>query len=267
MARRIGEALVRLGAPGRQLLLLDYPVEPLPRRQLPGLRRLLDAEVGTFRHTLLDVAAGVSSLDDRGLPWANPFLPPFDAVTLYGLIASRRPRVYLEIGSGNSTVFARHAIASRSPGTKLVSVDPSPRADVDALCDRLVRARLETTDLDLFSELEEGDLVFFDGSHSAFPNSDVTVFMLEVLPNLAPGVVVGIHDIYIPDDYPPDAAARMWNEQYLVATYLLAAGVEGVRIPNFYLTHYTRLAQELFAETWARLGLVEYHGSAFWLEA
>ncbi len=63
--------------------------------------------------------------------------------------------------------------------------------------------------------------MFVDGSHRVFTGSDATVFVLDLLPALAPGVLVGVHDVYLPDDYPPEVANRHYSEQYLLAALLL----------------------------------------------
>ena len=76
----------------------------------------------------------------------------------------------------------------------------------------------------MFDELTAGDVVFMDGSHRVFENSDATVFFLDVLPSLPSGVLVGIHDILLPDDYLPMWTGYHWSEQYLMAAHLLAEG-------------------------------------------
>ena len=76
--------------------------------------------------------------------------------------------------------------------------------------------------------LSAGDMVFIDNSHRAFQNSDVTVFFTEVLPALPAGVAYGIHDIFLPDDYPAGWSDRFYNEQYLLAA---AAQVPRLRQP------------------------------------
>jgi hypothetical protein len=70
-------------------------------------------------------------------------------------------------------------------------------------------------------KIRSGDILFFDGSHRTFTNSDVTVFFLETLPRLPPGVIVHIHDIFLPADYPPEWNKRMFSEQYILAAMLL----------------------------------------------
>jgi hypothetical protein len=95
-------------------------------------------------------------------------------------------------------MFARYAIRSGNLKTTISSIDPNPRADINKLCDHVFRANMEQFDPKLFQELEAGDILFFDGSHRIFSNTDVTVFFLEVLPRLKPGVLVHIHDIFLP---------------------------------------------------------------------
>jgi hypothetical protein len=152
----------------------------------------------------------------------NPFFSALDAISLYGLLGSREPALYFEVGSGNSTKFARRAVSDLHLKTKIISLDPSPRAEIDTLCDRVIRQPLEDVDIALFDELQAGDILFVDNSHRVFQNSDVTVFFLEVLPRLKPGVIVHIHDIFLPFDYPRAWVNRHYSEQYLLATYLLA---------------------------------------------
>ena len=64
--------------------------------------------------------------------WENGWFPALDAVTLYGLVATRNPRWYVEVGSGNSTRFVRRAIRDHGLRTRILSIDPGPRAEIDA---------------------------------------------------------------------------------------------------------------------------------------
>jgi len=86
-----------------------------------------------------------------------------------------------------------------------------------------VREGLETCDIALFDRLQPGDIVFLDGSHRVFMNSDVTVFMIDVLPRLKPGVLVHVHDIALPWDYPDMFVDWYWSETYILAAYLIGA--------------------------------------------
>lgn len=153
--------------------------------------------------------------------WIGGAICAFDALALYAMVQKHRPRRYMEIGSGMTTCFARQAVSDAGQTTRIVSIDPEPRGEIDGICEEVIRAGLETCDLAVFDELEAGDIVFFDGSHRAFMNSDVTVFFIDVLPRLKPGVIVHVHDICLPYDYPEVYRKWYWNEQYLLAVYMM----------------------------------------------
>jgi hypothetical protein len=172
----------------------------------------------------LDIAMDETDAGPGEPFWNQPWFPVTDGLALMTMLATERPQTYLEIGSGNSTNFARRSIDRASPGTRLCSIDPAPRADIDAVCDEIHRAPLEAIDPAFFDRLGVGDVLFFDGSHRSFMNSDTTVFFMEVLPRLAEGVIVGMHDIFWPLDYPPQWTDRWYNEQYLLGAYMLGRG-------------------------------------------
>lgn len=162
--------------------------------------------------------------DVRSPSWNVPYVPTGDGMLIVNAIDARRPATFMEIGSGTTTKFARWAIDRFSPGARIVSIDPQPRAEIDQVCDEIIRAPLEETDLSVFDSIRPGDVLFMDGSHLCFQNSDVTVFFLEVLPALPEGVTVGIHDIFWPLDYPPTFLNRHYNEQYMLGAYMLGRG-------------------------------------------
>ena len=97
---------------------------------------------------------------------------------------------------------------------------------MDAVCDTVIRQPLETLDTaGIIENLQAGDILFVDGSHRCFTNSDVTVVFLEILPRLQPGVLVHFHDILLPYDYPPAWSRRYYSEQYLLACWLLGSTI------------------------------------------
>jgi hypothetical protein len=173
----------------------------------------------------------------------------------------------MEIGSGQSTKFAARGRRDGQLETQIMSIDPEPRAAVDELCDRVLRVPLEAADTSVFRELSDGDVLFFDGSHRIFMNSDATVFFLEVLPQLPKGVLVGVHDVFLPYDYPHEFATRYYSEQYLLAAHLLARNpaLEPV-LPTYYATRHPEL-RSVTDGVWSdpRLGGIEASGHAFWL--
>jgi hypothetical protein len=164
--------------------------------------------------------------------WINRFLSPLDAISLYGFLATRNPRYYIEVGSGNTTLIAAQAIRDNNLRTKIISIDPQPRAGIDKLCHKIYRVPLENMDCNFFTTLTSEDILIVDNSHRCFPNSDVTVFFTEILPKLPPGLLYTLQDIVLPKDYPEDWTVkekRWYNEQYLLCAYLLG-GADGDKI-------------------------------------
>ena len=272
-------------------VMLEYAIHPEPRYgegkpAHPELAALLakndDAYAATltmlsqFSGNLMNIPENANA-DSPGEPyWANTYFSALDAITLYGLLGSRKPARYFEVGSGNSTKFARRAVRDSGLNTKIISLDPYPRAEIDALCDRVIRQPLEDVETALFNELEAGDVLFIDNSHRAFQNSDVTVFFLEILPRLKPGVIVHIHDIFLPYDYPRLWANRHYSEQYLLAAYLLGgySKVE-VLLPLAYIGQHPILSA-MVNNTWQNHVIQRafssyrqitsgYIGTSFWL--
>lgn len=218
------------------------PLEYLPSRDLsprwgysrptePTLTNWFASNAANYRAILEEMRENArwladipAEFDEANLPspaWGGVPYAPFDGLALYTMVRKFQPRTYLEIGSGITTAFAHRAANDAGLRTRIVSVDPEPRAAIDAICDEVVRQGLETCDLGMFEALEAGDILFIDGSHRAFMNSDVTVFMIDILPRLRPGVVVHVHDILLPWDYPHSFRHWYWNEQYMLAVYMM----------------------------------------------
>ena len=123
--------------------------------------------------------------------------------------------------------------ANRAEGSegRLTAIEPYPHAFVrDAIAARpelaeMLDEQVQGLPLDLFSSLGEGDVLFIDSSHVLRIGSDVQYEFLEILPRLRPGVLVHVHDIFLPGEYPRDwvfgPEHRFWNEQYLLQAYLI----------------------------------------------
>jgi predicted O-methyltransferase YrrM len=154
----------------------------------------------------------------------NIWFGPIDGGLLYGVIRSFRPRHIIEIGSGFSTHLMRRAIVDSNLSTRITSIDPDPRTDINRVADTILKMRVEDLDFhDIVSQLEAGDILFIDSSHTIISGGDVPFLFLEVAPRLRPGVLIHVHDIFIPYDYPEEwvcALRRGWNEQYLVHAFL-----------------------------------------------
>ena len=222
--------------------------------------------VGRFRERFARIPANAT--DARAPEWDQPWLPAFDGMLLYALLGSQAPSRYLEIGSGNSTKFARRAIEDLGLSTRIVSVDPYPREEIDALCDHVMRKPVEDADLNEILELlGDNGVVFIDNSHRAFQNSDVTVCLTELVPALPAGTIYGVHDINLPFDYASWFLEHFYNEQYLLAMYLLGgAGGDRILMPTWYAfqdDELRPLVQE--AMDVATIPSGRRGGSSFWL--
>ncbi len=160
--------------------------------------------------------------------YLNPMFGPGDAEIYYSLIRTFRPRRIVEIGSGNSTLMALKAIsANRADDATyrcdVTCIEPYEMPWLESTGVAVVRERVETVDLARFADLAENDILFIDSSHVIRPYGDVLREFQEILPGLAPGVLIHVHDIFTPRDYPEAwlrAERRLWNEQYLLEAFL-----------------------------------------------
>ena len=188
----------------------------------PEIEARFDAARGEFA-ALLDHAAGMRTVFDgfTGPPpaprWDQSWFPTLDAAIACAVIDRAGPRRIIEVGSGHSTRFL-----SRMAGEGVViCIDPVPRAAVSALPVTWEKALLSEDHLPLFDGLEAGDVAFFDSSHLLWPGLDVDLILNRILPRLAPGVLVHIHDILLPDPYPDDWAWRGYTEQNGLGGWLM----------------------------------------------
>ena len=269
-------------AKGYQPIFLDYPVKPIPRYGYgkpghPELIAILSSNDERYRQTLsaflrftpnlLQIPVHTSGSSVRP-SWTNKWFTGLDTFALYGFVAERKPSLYIEVGSGVSTRIVHQAVKDQNLGTRIYSIDPQPRAEIDSLCDKVIREPLERSDLSFIDDLGSGDILFIDGSHRSFMNSDVTVLFLDILPRLRRGVAVHIHDIYLPLDYPQERAHWFYSEQYLLAASLLAGHRNyKVLLPNYYIT-ITESVRRVMDDFWSRPELAEVPvtGGSFWIE-
>ena len=153
-----------------------------------------------------------------------------DAEIFYCMIRGFRPRRIFEVGSGNSTYLAAQAVLKNKEESgdecELVAIEPNPttvlRRGFPGLSG-LVPAKVEDVPLSEFCRLEANDILFIDSSHVLRIGNDVQYEFLEVLPRLSKGVIVHIHDIFLPAEYPKAWVVRQhrfWTEQYLLQAFL-----------------------------------------------
>jgi hypothetical protein len=153
------------------------------------------------------------------------------SAALHGMVRQFRPARVIEVGSGNSTRVLAAALqknAAEGQAAEFTVIDPFPGERVSQGIPGLTRVKacpVEQVGLEIFSQLESGDILFIDSGHTVRVGSDVNFLFLEVLPRLAPGVIIHVHDIPMPFEYAKVYATNpqfrvFWTESYLLQAFL-----------------------------------------------
>ena len=196
--------------------------------------------------------------DGKSSYWfKNDTFTDFDAAVLYGMLRLIKPKRYIEVGCGFSSLISSRGLRRNQEegcACEATYADPYPRVDLEGKLayGRLIKERVQNLPLSLFSELHAGDVLFIDTSHVLKLQSDVEHELLRILPSLAPGVWIHIHDIYTPYDYKSEWIFRPLrlsaNEQYAVECLLSGGNRYQVEIPLHLLVRENKEAMlRLFA--------------------
>jgi predicted O-methyltransferase YrrM len=178
---------------------------------------------------------------------ANPQFSELDAWTLQAILRHVRPSRVIEVGCGwSSLVTARVNRECLGGDAHVVCIEPYPpefltEAGVPGITE-LMPLPVQEVPVERFEALGAGDVLFIDTSHVIKTGNDVQYLYHEVVPRLREGVVVHIHDIFLPWDYPQDwvLGGRAWNEQYLVQSFLAFNRAFEVLLGVGWLTHFHR---------------------------
>jgi hypothetical protein len=199
----------------------------------------------------------------------NEYFGWTDSQLWYALLTNRRPRRVLEVGSGWSTALLLDACDREGLDTTVTAIEPFPErlhsvmrdGDEDRVTVR--ETKVQDVSPDELADLQTGDVLFIDSTHVAKIGSDVNHLVFGVFPRLPPGVLVHVHDIAYPFEYPQEwvEEGRAWNEAYLLRGFLLGNTRWRVRLwPSFlWLREPDRMRRALHADT-----LVD--GGSLWLE-
>lgn len=208
----------------------DLIRNPNDVRELPGVDMNLDGQTAllarfSYAHELQSLEG--RAVNGRRFSYANPMLGPGDSEALYSFVRAFKPKTIIEIGSGHSTLVARLAVATNQAESphevRHVCFEPFENPWLESVGAEIRRERIERADLSIFRQLEPNDIVFIDSSHVLRAMGDVECEFLRILPLVPPGVIVHVHDIFTPRDYPAEWICdqrRFWTEQYLLEAFL-----------------------------------------------
>ncbi len=160
----------------------------------------------------------------------NIWFDSVDGEILYCMVRHFKPKRIFEIGSGNTTYLSAQAVLkNKETGghqCELIACEPYPNETLKngfPGLSQLVTTEVQKIPLSEFDKLQDDDILFIDSSHVLKAGSDVQYEFLEVLPRLNKGVVIHIHDIFFPEEYPKDWIMhehQFCNEQYLLQAFL-----------------------------------------------
>ena len=245
--RRLRMGLSTVLGLGRQGFFIPYRhADAMPRAgfraRFPAIEARFKAATPSFL-TWLDAidehAAALTAIGEAPPPaprWSQMWFPRLDAAMAYTLMRKVRPQRVVEVGSGHSTRFLARAVADGGFNCQITCIDPAPRASIAGLAVARIDQTLSAPGLEAFANLQAGDVVFIDSSHILMPGSDVDLLLNQVLPSLAKGVLVHLHDVFLPDDYPAAWAWRGYNEQQGVAALLAGGGFRPIFSSRYVIT-------------------------------
>lgn len=194
----------------------------------------------------------------------NLSFPEYDAFMLDAMIWAFKPQTILELGSGMSTRQILDSCSNLSLRTSVTCVDKyasrSVKEWLDSVNLNFVDSDIVELDLEYARQLSAGDILFVDSSHVLKPYGDVEFIFLVLLPQLANGVVVHVHDIFLPYTY-PDQWLLEWKCS-LTENQLLGAFLHnnmGVRILS--ANHYNSCRGVCIHQS-----LKDVNGGSFWFE-
>ena len=233
---------------------------------LPSVKAIPYYAAFAERCAKVDLAPVLAELDQDEVR-SDPFfqqstshLGTLDALVDYAVVRWAKPARILEIGSGRSTHVLNRAIGDS--GCKITCIDPAPRLDINALPVTIHRRVASPADVDMVAQLEANDILYIDSSHIMMPGTDCDIEFNLMFPALRPGVIVHIHDIFLPYGYPPEWEPRNWNEACGFAPWVLSDAFE-VIFPTYYATQERH--DELYAAMPAYTVRGDYAGGSFWI--
>lgn len=231
---------------------------PVPR-ELPGIdmneRGQLEM-LTAFEQLYPSIGFPETKTESHRYYYQNPAYGYSDAIMLHCMMRYLKPKRVIEIGSGySSCVMLDTNEKHLGRSTSLTFIEPYPALlkslvkPQDNQSIKIVESRLQDVSIDTFLELEAGDILFVDSTHVSKTGSDVNYLLFEILPRLASGVRIHVHDVFYPFEYPREwvMGGRSWNEIYALRAFLQHNSAFTIEMMNTFLTifHRDRIAEHM----------------------
>lgn len=194
----------------------------------------------------------------------NGFFPTPDAEIYAAMIAFSKPDTIIEVGSGYSTVIARTTVQYAGLKSKICVIDPQPRRDIEKFADHIEYKPVERSSLveQIFSD---NTLLFIDSSHVCRREGDLPFLYCKILPSLPKNVLIHVHDIFLPYDYPDNYILSFYNEAYLLHALLAhSLKFEVVFSTHFMTREQPQEMQAVFGDEVGQNPL--FSGTSFWIK-
>jgi hypothetical protein len=246
--------------------------EPVPAG-LPGIAISLDDQVALWRR-MVPLLAEIPFPDDPAAGFRYHFRNDAygygDASVLYAMLRLFAPRRLIEVGSGFSSACSLDTIDRYLAGRVKVSfiepygdllrrlLGPDAMPTVD-----LHESGVQDVPVELFGDLQRDDILFIDSTHVMKTGSDVCHELFEILPSLAPGVLIHFHDVFWPFEYGEEWVLqenRSWNEIYGLRAFLSYNHEFEI---VFFNDYFRRWQHELIAATYPKF--LNNTGGSLWL--
>lgn len=230
----------------------------------PAIEELCGAS--PFEAMLAEMEGHLATFRSFGQAPTDPVLgrgmfPVLDAMSTYTAVRRFKPRRIVEIGSGDSTYFLAKGVKDNGFG-HITCIDPQPRREVVALDVDFKPRLLNDGDADLAALLEAGDILFIDSSHIMLPGMDVDIQFNRMFPRLKPGVIVHVHDIFLPDDYPPHWKIRNYSEQNALIGWLVSRYFDIIWPGRYVVTRH----QDKIQRSFHGFDLTDGNAGSLWLQ-
>ena len=209
-------------------------------------------EASPFRAFLDDIQNLEADFASFGTCPADPVLgrgmfPALDGMAAYAAVRKFKPNTILEIGSGDSTFLLARGVKDNGTG-RVICIDPQPRREILDLEVDFKPRLMVNADAETAGSLEANDILFIDSSHIMLPGMDVDIQFNRMFPRLKKGVIVHVHDIFLPFDYPPHWRVRNYSEQNALIGWILSGFFEVIWPGHYVFSRHHNEAQKVLAK-------------------